>query len=761
MEEDDSECKGSSDSDAVFSTQESPAEEASNSPSTKRDRDEVMQNEEIFYDAGADESNGSNKKLKIHTPSESSEANQVTVNNISNHKSNSFKETNTDNKNGMCKDSNADHGKSNKHNEADKEDCNENETSGSSPGKAERSGVSSSADGPDTVAGCSTDSSLRDSGAGSSRGVRARRGRVYRTHREDSSDEETAFERALRNQRSSDEQSGARGGRGRKRKVVRSRDREGTPSNPEPASTEHDSPGYDTSRNTHSDTSSDDSDTLRARRHRWSFLNRASDDGLSVNSGSSDSESEPENSETVEKEIQEEVTALMAKSAPKRGFALLDELRLRQYQGAASRVGCCGRSPVRFTQRFSCSLRSVQRLSLLATLDGHSGCVNSVGFSSARPLLVSGSDDLKLAMWDWATRNNVAMFDSGHTNNVFQTKFTHYSSDRSIITCARDGQVRLCEVSDAVVTSTRRLARHNGAVHKIALTPDRPNVVLSAGEDGLVKESDTRDGISRTVASVKGPKNETIGLYSVHIHPRSTNEYCVSGKDATVSVMDRRFPCVTADPLQTYRASGLRGRGPHVVTCAVYTSDGDAIVASYNDNDVYMFDTAPASQEHGQGAVGGSSPPHTSHSHRYSGHRNSATIKGVATLGPHSEYVMSGSDCGNVFIWERHSEAIVRVFHGDENGVVNVLEPHPHVPLLATSGLDQDVKLWSPQKEGKDEGFPRQLVEDNLRQRRQSALADYGDGHFLGVIMEHMRRMRGRGEPGEDADMPQLQCVNQ
>jgi len=25
---------------------------------------------------------------------------------------------------------------------------------------------------------------------------------------------------------------------------------------------------------------------------------------------------------------------------------------------------------------------------------------------------------------------------------------------------------------------------------------------------------------------------------------------------------------------------------------------------------------------------------------------------------------------------------------------VNVLEPHPHLPVLATSGLDSDVKLW-------------------------------------------------------------------
>lgn len=30
---------------------------------------------------------------------------------------------------------------------------------------------------------------------------------------------------------------------------------------------------------------------------------------------------------------------------------------------------------------------------------------------------------------------------------------------------------------------------------------------------------------------------------------------------------------------------------------------------------------------------------------------------------------------------------------------VNCLEPHPHLPGLATSGLDHDVKLWAPTAE--------------------------------------------------------------
>ena len=35
------------------------------------------------------------------------------------------------------------------------------------------------------------------------------------------------------------------------------------------------------------------------------------------------------------------------------------------------------------------------------------------------------------------------------------------------------------------------------------------------------------------------------------------------------------------------------------------------------------------------------------------GHRNSATVKGVNFYGPESQYVISGSDCGNIFLWDK------------------------------------------------------------------------------------------------------------
>lgn len=62
----------------------------------------------------------------------------------------------------------------------------------------------------------------------------------------------------------------------------------------------------------------------------------------------------------------------------------------------------------------------VQRLSLESRLKEHQGCVNCINFSWAGDLLASGSDDLQVVLWNWASGKVVKTFDSGHVANVFQ-----------------------------------------------------------------------------------------------------------------------------------------------------------------------------------------------------------------------------------------------------------------------------------------------------------------------------------------------------
>ncbi|KAL6766824.1 hypothetical protein ACKKBG_A37510 [Auxenochlorella protothecoides x Auxenochlorella symbiontica] len=81
----------------------------------------------------------------------------------------------------------------------------------------------------------------------------------------------------------------------------------------------------------------------------------------------------------------------------------------------------------------------------------------------------------------------------------------------------------------------------------------------------------------------------------------------------------------------------------------------------------------------------------------YRGHRNAQTVKGVSFLGPDDEWVLSGSDDGHIFIWEREGGKLVALLEGDRH-IVNCLAPHPTLPhVLASSGIDSDVKVWGVQ----------------------------------------------------------------
>ncbi|KAH8105844.1 WD40 repeat-like protein [Cristinia sonorae] len=83
---------------------------------------------------------------------------------------------------------------------------------------------------------------------------------------------------------------------------------------------------------------------------------------------------------------------------------------------------------------------------------------------------------------------------------------------------------------------------------------------------------------------------------------------------------------------------------------------------------------------------------------QFKGHCNVETVKDVNVLGPSDEFVVSGSDDGNWFIWDKKTGKLHDILEGDGH-VVNVIEGHPYLPLVAVSGIDTTVKLFGP-KEG-------------------------------------------------------------
>ncbi|XP_056400942.1 DDB1- and CUL4-associated factor 8 [Hyla sarda] len=400
----------------------------------------------------------------------------------------------------------------------------------------------------------------------------------------------------------------------------------------------------------------------------------------------------------------------------------------------------------------ACGARSfVQRFRLLHGLDGHLGCVNTLHFNQRGSWLASGSDDLKVVVWDWVKKKPVLEFESGHKSNVFQAKFLPNSGDSTLAMCARDGQVRVAELSATqCCKNTKRVAQHKGASHKLALEPDSPCTFLSAGEDAVVFTIDLRQDRPASRLVVTKEKEKKIGLYTIYVNPANTYQFAVGGRDQFVRIYDQR-------KINENENNGvLKKFCPHHlvtseakanITCLVYSHDGTELLASYNDEDIYLFNSS-----HSDGAQ---------YIKRYKGHRNNATVKGVNFYGPKSEFVVSGSDCGHIFLWEKSSCQIVQFMDGDKGGVVNCLEPHPHLPVLATSGLDYDVKIWLPTaKDPTELDGVKEVIKKNKRERDEDSLhhADLFDNHMLWFLMHHLRQRghhRRRRDPGlntTDAD---------
>ncbi|KAH3715481.1 hypothetical protein DPMN_058192 [Dreissena polymorpha] len=458
-----------------------------------------------------------------------------------------------------------------------------------------------------------------------------------------------------------------------------------------------------------------------------------SDLGSDTDSTDEDEDRFKTKSESSESEPEESPLEVSKFGPPRHKWKALFDIRKREL-GCSPLIdtGC-------FARKVQGSLQMVQRFELQYKMELHEGCVNALSFNKSGTLLSSGSDDLKVVVWNWIQNRPALAYNSGHHSNVFQTKFMPFSGDCHVVSCARDGQVRLADLSaTGVCKATKKLAQHKGAAHKLSLEHDSAHTVLSAGEDAVTFEIDLRQDKPNKLVTTK-ENEKKVSIYSIHSNPVNSNEFCLGGRDNFVRVYDKRKinEAVNDGLLKRFSPHHISAiENSHMkanVTCACYNYNGTELIGTYNDEDIYLF-----SNEHSGDS---------DFVHRYRGHRNNQTVKGVNFYGSKSEFIVSGSDCGHIFLWDKETENIVQHMHGDDGGVINVLEPHPHFPVLATSGLDHDVKIWAPtSREPTQLKGIRKAIKRNHREREEerSSEGTMIDSSMLWFIMRHLRQGRQR-----------------
>ena len=439
-----------------------------------------------------------------------------------------------------------------------------------------------------------------------------------------------------------------------------------------------------------------------------------------------------EEDQALEEWISSETSAL-----PRSRWQVLTALRQRQLGSSA-----------RFVYE-ACGARAfVQRFRLQYLLGSHAGSVSTIHFNQRGTRLASSGDDLRVIVWDWVRQKPVLNFESGHDINVIQAKFFPNCGDSTLAMCGHDGQVRVAELINAsYCENTKRVAKHRGPAHELALEPDSPYKFLTSGEDAVVFTIDLRQDRPASKVVVTRENDKKIGLYTISMNPANIYQFAVGGHDRFVRIYDQRR-------IDKKENNGvLKKFTPHHlvycdfptnITCVVYSHDGTELLASYNDEDIYLFNSSLS-----DGAQ---------YVKRYKGHRNNDTIKCVNFYGPQSEFVVSGSDCGHVFFWEKSSSQIIQFMEGDRGDIVNCLEPHPYLPVLATSGLDQHVKIWAPTAKTATEltGL-KDVIKKNKQERDEDNLnyTDSFDNHMLRFFVRHLlQRAHQPGWRDHGAEFP-------
>ncbi|EEF30123.1 WD-repeat protein, putative [Ricinus communis] len=425
--------------------------------------------------------------------------------------------------------------------------------------------------------------------------------------------------------------------------------------------------------------------------------------------------------------------------------------------------------PRNFSQRYSASEGIVKQISLYKKLLGHEGCVNSVEFNYTGDLLVSGSDDKQVMFWDWVTGTRTISYPSGHFGNIFQTKIMPFTDDRKIVTSSADGQVRVGQVLENGQVDTKKLGKHQGRVYKLAVEPGSPHILYSCGEDGFVQHFDLRSWSATKLfccssfsENSRRPSN-WIRLNAIVIDPRNPHYFAVGGSDEYARVYDIRKCRWDASSnsdiaVNTFCPRHLIGTKNVHITGLAYSSTSE-LLASYNDELIYLFQKSMGMGPYPL-SISSEDLQKLEEPQVYLGHRNSKTVKGVSFFGPNDEYVLSGSDCGNIFIWKKQGGKLVRLMFGDRQ-VVNQFDPHPHMPMFATCGIEKSVKLWIPMA-SEDSSIPdnvEKIMESNRQGREDHSQVSLTPDVIMHVLrlqrrqtLAYIERRYSRGDVESDED---------
>lgn len=352
----------------------------------------------------------------------------------------------------------------------------------------------------------------------------------------------------------------------------------------------------------------------------------------------------------------------------------------------------------------------VSRLTLTQMLSGHTGCVNTLHWSPDQKLLISGSDDRRVLLWSIGPERSKCVHDvaTEHRHNIFDARLN--AEQTHLATCGADGLVTVVEGvcagvphASRIFFDTRQTTMRRSMANKLLWIDN--NVFFTSFGDGSIRQIDVRiapDKIDKVFASFQGATRP------MELCPFDNTKLAVGGGDIYIRVIDRRYVYANTQEdnlVARFSHPRLEGadKGPRFsnnsgisdtyISSLEWGPNGQ-LLANFRCEDMVVFDGYKAIQE----GFHGLSTEYVVQT--YTGRENVQTIAKEARFIFGGNYILSGGDCGGIYIWDvKHSEPVRRL-HADRC-CVNCVLPHGSLPYILSSGIDDEIKMWDISTERK------------------------------------------------------------
>lgn len=331
---------------------------------------------------------------------------------------------------------------------------------------------------------------------------------------------------------------------------------------------------------------------------------------------------------------------------------------------------------------------------------GHFGCVNAIEFSNnGGQWLVSGGDDRRVLLWQMEqaihSRVKPVQLKGEHHSNIFCLAFN--SGNTKVFSGGNDEQVILHDVES---TETLDVFAHEDAVYGLSVSPVNDNVFASSSDDGRVLIWDIRESPHGEPFCLA---NYPSAFHSVMFNPVEPRLLATANSKEGVGLWDIRKP----------QSSLLRYGGNLSLQSAMsvrFNSNGTQLLALRRRLPPVLYDIhsrLPVFQFDNQGYF------------------NSCTMKSCCFAGDRDQYILSGSDDFNLYMWrippDPEAGGIGRVVNGafmvlkGHRSIVNQVRFNPHTYMICSSGVEKIIKIWSPYKQPDCTGDLDGRIEDDSR----------------------------------------------